>query len=732
MDINLDVSLEAAERWNRRRGEREGREAGLASGDVVSIETPERIRKRLKRLEGLVTGERAEHAATRRPEGAAARTLAAASLVETIGLERVMGQPDFLGINFLEMALAVSRFVGRIRIRSRANGPADGYGTGFMVSPRLLLTNNHVLRSDAAAAASEVEFDYQYDRSGRLLPVVVYGLDPATFFLTDRGLDYSLVAVREKSLDGQLEIRRYGWSRLVPEEGKALLGDSLNIIQHPRGEPKQLVLRSNQLVDLLENFAHYVGDTEPGSSGSPVYNDQWEVVALHHAGVPLEENGELRTKKGAVWRPGMDPEELKWVANEGIRVSSLVAHVTAQRNSMSLAQRRLVGEMLELEPPNPMEVVPPPPDRTQRVATGGGGESQSHDAGVAGGTCTWTIPLQVSVQLGSPVLACAPPGGVPAATPATSLPAGGAAGAASGTGAVEPPPPATDPELREALAELEAAADRDYYDEATDAEASDAYYRGAPADADRGDFYRWLSELVTRTHRSKIAYQPRTHVYPWVDLHEERGRLVLKSIYSGRSFDPREFIEEDFRVEQERFRLREVLAREAAGFGAAATQEQLDVVEASLPYNCEHVVPQSWFSKREPMRGDLHHLFACETGCNSFRGNIPYYDFPDFEEVVREACGKREELKFEPSFGKGAVARATLYFLLRYPREINATAREYREDRVDVLLRWHAEHPVTRYERHRNAAIFEKQGNRNPLIDHPEWADRVDFRRGLG
>lgn len=36
------------------------------------------------------------------------------------------------------------------------------------------------------------------------------------------------------------------------------------------------------------------------------------------------------------------------------------------------------------------------------------------------------------------------------------------------------------------------------------------------------------------------------------------------------------------------------------------------------------------------------------------------------------------------------------------------------------------------YERHRNQAIFERQGNRNPLIDHPKWAAKIDFRLGLG
>ena len=156
------------------------------------------------------------------------------------------------------------------------------------------------------------------------------------------------------------------------------------------------------------------------------------------------------------------------------------------------------------------------------------------------------------------------------------------------------------------------------------------------------------------------------------------------------------------------------------------------MLEASLPYNCEHVVPQSWFDKDEPMRGDIHHLFACESGCNSFRGNIPYFDFADFEEVVRNQCGKRESNKFEPSAGKGPVARAVLYFLIRYPGEINRTVNEYTTDRLEVLLKWHKDDPPGDYERHRNQAIFQRQGNRNPLIDFPEWATKIDFKQGLG
>jgi endonuclease G, mitochondrial len=80
----------------------------------------------------------------------------------------------------------------------------------------------------------------------------------------------------------------------------------VNIVGHPDARPKEIALRDNGLLNQLENFLHYKTDTEPGNSGSPVFNDQWEVVALHHAGVP-----------------GVGSEE--WVANEGARVSKLLA-----------------------------------------------------------------------------------------------------------------------------------------------------------------------------------------------------------------------------------------------------------------------------------------------------------------------------------------------------------------------------------------------------------------------
>jgi endonuclease I len=251
---------------------------------------------------------------------------------------------------------------------------------------------------------------------------------------------------------------------------------------------------------------------------------------------------------------------------------------------------------------------------------------------------------------------------------------------------------------------------------------------GIGADASGEALFQALGQLVSTTHRTTPRYKPNVELYPDVDLQPD-GQLL--SIYTGQAFAPERLIVEDARIEQRRLQARELRLVEAATTPEAlATLEE--ELEAALPFNCEHVVPQSWFDKAEPMRGDLHHLFTCQMECNSFRGNTPFFDFADFGEAVREHCGKREEHRFEPNAGKGEAARATFYFLVRYPGFINRTARELEQDRLAVLLAWHGSFPVSVYERHRNARIHARQGNRNPFIDNPDWAAKADLAMGLG
>jgi endonuclease I len=279
-------------------------------------------------------------------------------------------------------------------------------------------------------------------------------------------------------------------------------------------------------------------------------------------------------------------------------------------------------------------------------------------------------------------------------------------------------PPTAVQALESALASLDAGRSRDYYDAEDDAAAAAAYY----ADTSQEQ----IGLLITTTHQHRPTYQPSREVYPWVDLHPDR---TLRSLYTGQTYDPGEVIRADIATQARRLQRAQTLA----AFADTSPEVIADQLDTTLPYNCEHVVPQSWFGKAEPMRGDLHHLFACESRCNSFRGNIPYAEFADWpapppqqthetplEAVVRTDCGKRDTAAFEPAHGKGPVARATLYVALRYPGVINP--EECPAERFHDLLHWHQNEPVTTWERHRNAAIHERQGNRNPFIDHPALA----------
>ena len=720
------VIQETEQRFEYRTPERTETEERLKSGGKLLADDPQRVEKRLKRL---LRGEFASEAAA----VVAAPAISAAGVsvgTEPLALERILNKNNLMSINYLERGLRVARSVARIRIRS-AQGRTLGFGTGFMVSPRLLMTNNHVLASRNDAAFSHCEFNFQDDLTGRPIPTSVFELDPDVFFETNIALDFTLVAVKERARAGSgdvSELQYFGWNRLIEEEGKAILGEFLNIIQHPNGEPKQLALRENEFIDLLDNFLHYKTDTAPGSSGSPVFNDQWEIVGLHHSGVPRKDaNGRILTRDGNLWKQSMGEHKIDWIANEGIRVSRLVKYI--KDLALNDAQRRrLRTDLLEKDPPFATSR-----DETLPQTNGHASASSSQQAAAAfssqptivDGSAVWTLPLQVSIKIGDAGAAASV-----AAQP--SYDQNNSNGNATGATTAKASPQTdtdTSKDVDEALAELERARTRKYYDEPQDRADRDQYYADVPNNLDPADLYQHLSTLLEETHANQPKYKPNKHVYPWVDLQPNKK---LRSIYSGIEYDPEEFIREDFRIDQERTaRLQEKMLTESTVFGAERIGEELDLLEALLPYNCEHVVPQSWFEKREPMRGDIHHLFACESGCNSFRGNTPYFDFSDFEEAVREECGMRIGNKFEPTAGKGTVARAVLYFLLRYPGEINRTAQEYEADRIETLLTWHRDNEVTTYEKHRNMAIFKIQGNRNPLIDHPEWADQIDFLQGL-
>jgi endonuclease G, mitochondrial len=291
----------AAERVENRADEREAIVEDLQEGGVAAANSPERIAKRIDRLSQL-----GETPLPAPPLGEVAR----GEEVETAGaiLEQIINTPDFIDIRYLEGGVAAARAVCRIDVRDGL-GRVVGFGTGSLVSPRLLLTNHHVLQEASVAATSAAEFNFQDGLDGLPLQPQLFQLDPGAFFLADKERDFALVAVAAS----EQELAQFGFNPLIEAEGKAVIGEFVTIIQHPRGQKKQVSLRENRIVDVLETFLHYQTDTEPGSSGSPVFNDQWEVVALHHAGVPAP-----------------DHPELGGIMNEGIRVSRILKFIHAQ------------------------------------------------------------------------------------------------------------------------------------------------------------------------------------------------------------------------------------------------------------------------------------------------------------------------------------------------------------------------------------------------------------------
>lgn len=295
-------------RYRARERERAAMARAIEGGDALRAEDPERIRRRVERLASRAA------LATAIDPGA------------LIGFERLIGTNDLIGAEFLAKGAAVARSVCRIQIGGRS-AVLTGYGTGFLVSPRLLITNNHVLPDRQTAGESQAEFDYETQLDEETVRSVIFDLDPDVFFATDPQLDYSLVALSPVGADGQAP-SAYGWIPLIEAEGKALRGSALNIVQHPDGQLKQVGLRDNRLVDILEEFLHYETDTSPGSSGAPVFNDEWELVALHHSGVPRRDTeGRVLSRDGQPWQEGMDDSLIDWVANEGARVSRIVRHI---------------------------------------------------------------------------------------------------------------------------------------------------------------------------------------------------------------------------------------------------------------------------------------------------------------------------------------------------------------------------------------------------------------------
>ena len=308
------------------------------------------------------------------------------------GAERIIGDTvDYLPASFLVVGQTAASAVARVIQRD-----GQPVGSGFLISRSLFLTNNHVIGSQDEAKGMLLEFDYQTDRWGQPLPTTRFEIDDAAFFETrDKDdLDFTVVAVGAR-LQGAKTIADFGFCPLSDRGDKHQLGEFVNLVEHPEGNYKQLVLRENKLVSRLETVLHYEADTQPGSSGSPVLNDEWEAIALHHWGEPHRE------------RRTADGQPVPTSVNEGIRISAIVKVLEGLRPELSPPRKALLDDALKADipksgesRPTPIAPAPSTPIKVQPTANAAtlasaksGGLRVNRDGSV-------TLSLEIDVRVG--------------------------------------------------------------------------------------------------------------------------------------------------------------------------------------------------------------------------------------------------------------------------------------------------------------------------------------------
>lgn len=158
-------------------------------------------------------------------------------------------------------------------------------------------------------------------------------------------------------------------------------------------------------------------------------------------------------------------------------------------------------------------------------------------------------------------------------------------------------------------------------------------------------------------------------------------------------------------------------------------------------YNREHTFPRSWFGGAvSPMNTDLHGLVPSDIYVNNRRSNYPYGEVgtPSWTSTNSSKLGDcitpgYTGKVFEPiDEYKGDFARFHLYYAVRYLNEDQdwpggpaTDGSQPKEWSLEMLLRWHEQDTVSQKERDRNDAVYLIQKNRNPFIDHPEYAKLI-------
>jgi len=202
-----------------------------------------------------------------------------------------------VSVSFLLKGARVQESVCKIT----TNGPA----TGFLIAKDILMTNHHVFPDAKSVEGVNAIFGYNASKktSNSLKTVPI-----KEFIFADPKLDFALVTIAEQ-IPSFISLPSISLN-YAP-------GQHANIIGHPNGKAKMVSLRRNEITEIYTNTIEYTSDTEPGSSGSPVFDNDWELIALHSSAGKQDSNG-------------------NWISNEGVRIDAIVAHIKKQEKLKKL------------------------------------------------------------------------------------------------------------------------------------------------------------------------------------------------------------------------------------------------------------------------------------------------------------------------------------------------------------------------------------------------------------
>ena len=234
------------------------------------------------------------------------------------------------------------------------------------------------------------------------------------------------------------------------------------------------------------------------------------------------------------------------------------------------------------------------------------------------------------------------------------------------------------------------------------------------------------------------GYTLKTQLYNIIKGHTDNGYAGLYTTYQTSDVD--NFYENDGTV-------LDMYSENPSGtdpynYSTGSTQRCGNYSVEGDCYNREHIIPQSVFNEQSPMVADAHFITPTDGKVNGIRSNYPHgtvssatYTSQNGGKLGSSSVSGYSGTVFEPiNAFKGDIARMYFYFATRYENTVagysyamfdGSSNKVFTTAFLNLLLAWNAQDPVSAREIARNNAIYARQNNRNPFIDHPEYVNQI-------